>query len=146
MKSVFTYSREMTTVALLNSYIWIATSLVYYGIGLNMGNLPGNAYVNILIGAGSEVVGILFYPLCVKHFGRRGSCMLNFAICGVCIAASSITAEYRGCDEGSIVDISTIVLALSARAALAMQWCIIYLMSTELFPTPVRGNGVSIAS
>lgn len=122
--------------------------MLVYGIGLNIGSLPGNIYTNIVLGATCDFIGVIIFPFMVNsRLGRKGACMFNLFIAAITIAGSSITAEFRPCNaNGSVIDIMTTVLALVARVFINSNFSVIYQYCSELFPTPVRGNGVSIGS
>ena len=60
--NLFSYSREMTLVTLKSGYLWIAASMVYYGLGLNAGNLPGDIYMNTAISATIDLIAHIIFP------------------------------------------------------------------------------------
>uniref|UniRef100_A0A672QVG3 Solute carrier family 22 member 13b n=1 Tax=Sinocyclocheilus grahami TaxID=75366 RepID=A0A672QVG3_SINGR len=97
------------------------TSLVYYGVSLNVGNFGLDIYLTQLI------FGI--------RFGRR-LCQSVILLLGgtACLIIPAIPAEYP------------VIVTVIDKFSLAVSFTIVYVYTAELYPTVVRQNGVGLNS
>ncbi|KAK7503265.1 hypothetical protein BaRGS_00005530 [Batillaria attramentaria] len=82
-KSVLTMctSKRLVVRYLFIFYIWMVSSLAYYGLSWNVGTLGGSVYVNFLLSGVVELVAIGFCVYALDRVGRR---VLN---CGLMMLA-----------------------------------------------------------
>ncbi|XP_065114186.1 solute carrier family 22 member 13b [Paramisgurnus dabryanus] len=124
--------------ALIMCYMWFVTSLVYYGVSLNVGNFGLDIYLTQLIfGIAEFPARLSCYPL-IERFGRR-ICQGGVLILGgiACLVIPAIPAKYP---------IAVTVMAVVGKFSLAAAFSIVYVYTAELYPTVVRQNGVGLNS
>ncbi|TRY85535.1 hypothetical protein DNTS_033067 [Danionella cerebrum] len=124
--------------ALILCYIWFVTSLVYYGVSLNVGNFGLDIYLTQLIFGIAELPARLSsFPL-IERFGRKVGQSTVLLLGGTaCLLIPAIPAEYP---------VIVTVLAVIGKFALAAAFSIVYVYTAELYPTVVRQNGVGLNS
>ncbi|XP_045066256.1 solute carrier family 22 member 13-like [Coregonus clupeaformis] len=124
--------------ALILSYIWFVTSLVYYGVSLNVGNFGLDIYLTQLIFGLAELPARLGSLPLIEHFGRR-ICQATALFFGgtACLVLLAIPDD---------LPVVTTVIAVLGKFALAASFTIVYVYTAELYPTVVRQNGVGLNS
>ncbi|XP_044276348.1 solute carrier family 22 member 15-like isoform X2 [Varanus komodoensis] len=116
-------------------YIWYVCSLVYYGLTLNAGELGGNLYLNVAL---SGLVEVPAFPLCMFFIekswsGRRRSTTAFLIFAGLsCIFTMCLPANSGG------FFFSPRILALYGKLTVSAAFNIIYIYTSELYPTVVR--------
>nr|XP_015923338.1 organic cation transporter protein isoform X1 [Parasteatoda tepidariorum] len=117
---------------------WIVNAMVYYGLSLSTGNLSGNAYANFAILAAVEIPAVLLATWALHYCGRRP------VLCSVMV--------FGGIACGSTVFVPqalpwvTTLLAVVGKSAIAASFAIIYIYSTEIYPTVLRSTGLGFSS
>ena len=117
---------------------WGIVALVYYGTGLSSTELGGNIFVDFILVATVEVaanVGILFF---INNWGRKASLMFGFMLSGI------------GCGTlGFLANTSSntaLVMLLMGKFGASFAFTACYIITNELFPTPIRNTAVGICS
>lgn len=124
--------------ALVMCYMWFVTSLVYYGVSLNVGNFGLDIYLTQLIfGIAEFPARLSCFPL-IQRFGRR-ICQSTVLLLGgiACLVIPAIPAGYP---------VIVTVIAVVGKFSLAASFTIVYVYTAELYPTVVRQNGVGLNS
>ncbi|KAG1954155.1 solute carrier family 22 member 13b [Pimephales promelas] len=124
--------------ALIMCYMWFVTSLVYYGVSLNVGNFGLDIYLTQLIfGIAEFPARLACFPL-IQRFGRR-ICQSVVLLLGgtACLVIPAIPGEYP---------VIVTVIAVIGKFSLAASFTIVYVYTAELYPTVVRQNGVGLNS
>ncbi|XP_072725925.1 solute carrier family 22 member 15-like isoform X4 [Ciconia boyciana] len=123
-------------------YIWYACSFVYYGLTLNAGELRGNLYLNVAL---SGLVEVPAFPLCMFFIekswsGRRKTmtCFLIFA------GLACIFTMFLPTNAGLLL--SPTVLALCGKMMVSAAFNIVYIYTSELYPTVLRNAGLGVCS
>ncbi|XP_070190409.1 organic cation transporter protein-like isoform X4 [Littorina saxatilis] len=138
---LFTSPRLMVR-CLIIFFNWLVVSMVYYGLGLNVGSLSGNLFLNFLYANIAETLSYVFCLIFLFRVGRRPlHCFTMFLGGGACIAI--IFPVLYG-DEGD--QWSTITLSMIGKFGVSAAFAIIYVFSAELFPTMVRNSGMGASS
>ncbi|XP_043922210.1 solute carrier family 22 member 13-like [Protopterus annectens] len=129
---------HLRMITLITSYIWFVTSLVHYGLSLNVGSFGVDIYLTQFIFGLVELPARLGCIFLLEKFGRK-----------ICQAFSLILA-------GSVYlliiavpkDMPTVttVLAVIGKFSIAASFSICYVYAAELFPTVVRQNGIGFIS
>ena len=110
---------------------WIASSLVYWGISFNIGDLSGNLYVNVIISGAVEIPANVMPFILVHYIGRKKTQVFSLSAAGLfCLVSVPFVSE-----EGS--DVVT-YLALTGKFFIVIAYTTIFFFTVELFPTPVR--------
>ncbi|XP_069368170.1 solute carrier family 22 member 13-like [Paralichthys olivaceus] len=127
------YLRKRTLVM---SFLWFATSLMYYGLSLNVGNFGLDIYLTQFIFGVVEIPARLGSLPLIQHFGRR-ICQAGVLIFGgsACLGILVIPKD--------LPQVLTAVAVVGKFAATA-SYSIIYVYTAELYPTVLRQNGVGL--
>ena len=71
------------------TFLWMANSLVYWGLSLNTGSLVGNPFLMMFISGLVEVPSDFIVILLLDRTGRRSLCSILFFIGGAsCVATA----------------------------------------------------------
>ncbi|NXN95669.1 S22FL protein, partial [Rhinopomastus cyanomelas] len=123
-------------------YIWYVCSFVYYGLTLNAGELKGNLYLNVAL---SGLVEVPAFPLCMVFIekswsGRRKTmtCFLIFA--GLACIFTVLLPTNAG------LLLSPTSLALCGKMMVSAAFNILYIYTSELYPTVLRNAGLGVCS
>ncbi|CAB1440298.1 unnamed protein product [Pleuronectes platessa] len=124
--------------ALVMSFLWFATSLMYYGLSLGVGNFGLDIYLMQFIFGVVEVPARLGTLPFIQHFGRRmfQAGVLIFGGCA-CLGTLVIPKD--------LPQVVTVIAVLGKFAATA-SFSVIYVYTAELYPTVIRQNGVGLNS
>ncbi|CAB1341256.1 unnamed protein product, partial [Coregonus sp. 'balchen'] len=106
------------------------TSLVYYGVSLNVGNFGLDIYLTQLIFGLAELPARLGSLPLIEHFGRRICQAIALFFGGTaCLVLLAIPDD---------LPVVTTVIAVLGKFALAASFTIVYVYTAELYPTVVR--------
>ncbi|XP_055930558.1 solute carrier family 22 member 13-like [Argiope bruennichi] len=125
--------RKKTFVLLIS---WLIIHLCYNGNSLQTSNLPFNIYVSFSVGAFLEIPVNMFCILSLDRFGRKWPdviCLYIGGILGIISGCISQNAEHE-----------IFVMAMLVRITFAAGTNITFQYTAELFPTEVRGRGLSL--
>ncbi|XP_034001733.1 solute carrier family 22 member 13-like [Trematomus bernacchii] len=124
--------------ALIMSYLWFATSLVYYGLSLNVGNFGLNIYLTQFI------FGLVEFPArwgslgLIQRFGRKRCEAIVLLFGGAaCLGILTIPKD---------LPVVATVVAVVGKFAATTSFSIIYVYTAELYPTTLRQNGLGLNS
>ncbi|XP_019363429.1 PREDICTED: solute carrier family 22 member 15-like isoform X1 [Gavialis gangeticus] len=123
-------------------YIWYVCSLVYYGLTLNAGELGGNLYLNVAL---YGLVEVPAFPLCMffieKPWSGRRKTMTSFLIfAGFACIITMLLPENAG------LFFSPTLLALCGKMTVSAAFNIVYIYTSELYPTVLRNAGLGVCS
>nr|XP_042710715.1 solute carrier family 22 member 15-like isoform X4 [Chrysemys picta bellii] len=123
-------------------YIWYVCSLVYYGLTFNAGELGGNLYLNVALYGLIEVPA---FPLCMFFIekswsGRRKTTTYFLIFAGFACIFTMILPENSG------FFFSPALLALCGKLTVSAAFNIVYIYTSELYPTVVRNAGLGVCS
>lgn len=141
LKSLFSSCLLVRRLVVL-SFCFLAVNLTYYGIGLNIGILGGNIYVNFALSTVMELIGVTFPLLTLNKFGRKKMHVTSLLIGGTACLSTIFTSLYASEDLHWI----TIALAMIGKLAVTINFFVVYTYTAELFPTVVRAVAMSICS
>eukprot|EP00879_Flechtneria_rotunda_P009594 GHRR01010040.1.p1 GENE.GHRR01010040.1~~GHRR01010040.1.p1 ORF type:complete len:462 (+),score=137.43 GHRR01010040.1:992-2377(+) len=115
---------------------WFSLLLVYYGISLGSGSLPGSVYLTFAMGAGAETAALLVSGLSVDRVGRHTvvcvGLIVNAAACLACANVANQTGQA--------------VLAALGKFGCSAAQAVIGIYTAELFATPIRSTAMGIFS
>ncbi|XP_070842421.1 solute carrier family 22 member 13-like [Chaetodon trifascialis] len=116
--------------ALIMSYVWFGTSLMYYGLSLNVGNFGLDIYLTQFIFGLVEIPARLGSLPLIQRFGRKmcQAGILSFGGCA-CLVILAIPED---------LPVVVTVIAVVGKFAATSSFCIIYVYTAELYPTTLR--------
>ncbi|KAL2083651.1 hypothetical protein ACEWY4_021424 [Coilia grayii] len=123
-------------------YVWYTCSLVYYGLTMNASEDTGNRYLSVAM---YGLVELPAYPLCIyfinKQWAGRRKTMASFLACaGVsCLLTMMIPAKSE-----SLFNATS--LALLGKLMVSAAFNIVYVYTSELYPTVIRNAGLGVCS
>uniref|UniRef100_A0A0P4WIC1 Major facilitator superfamily (MFS) profile domain-containing protein n=1 Tax=Scylla olivacea TaxID=85551 RepID=A0A0P4WIC1_SCYOL len=132
------WNKDITVITLVIALCYFCVALVYDGLNLAGDLYSDNLYLYLVLGGLAEVPGIVLAAPLVHRLGRKAPVVACLLGCGVVnIAISFLQAETRA---------ATFTAAMLGKLLVTAAFQIIYLYSSELFPTEVRTSGVDGAS
>nr|XP_046228100.1 solute carrier family 22 member 13b [Scatophagus argus] len=124
--------------ALIMSCIWFGTSLMYYGLSLNVGSFGLDIYLTQFIFGMVEVPARLGSLPFIQRFGRK-ICQAGVLLFGGC-ACLAILAVPKD------LPVVITVIAVVGKFAATASFSIVYVYTAELYPTAIRQSGVGLNS
>ncbi|XP_041817776.1 solute carrier family 22 member 13-like [Chelmon rostratus] len=129
------YLRKRT---LIMGFNWFSTSLLYYGLSLNVGSFGLSIYLTQFIFGVVEIPAQLSSLAFVQFFGRRIS-QAGFLLFGgaACLVVLAIPKD---------LPVVVTVIAVLGKYSAAASFSTAYVYTAELYPTILRQNGVGFNS
>ncbi|KAF7666239.1 hypothetical protein LDENG_00112760 [Lucifuga dentata] len=125
-------------IALCSGIVWFGVAFSYYGISLNISGFGLNPYLTQFIFASIEIpirIGVYYF---LKHFGRRPGQTGSLLLTGLFLFINMFVSKDKWAIRTTIVTLG--------RAVSEASFTIVYLFTTELYPTVVRQNGLGYTS
>ncbi|XP_050390285.1 organic cation transporter protein [Patella vulgata] len=143
-ESVFkVFTSRILVIRTVIVYInWAACSLTFYGLTLNAGNLSGSIHLNFFL---LNIIEVPAYVICIVLLDRIGRRILHCSslfLSGACITLSIFTVLYADKSLAWITTLLAVIGKMGITAAFAIMW----IYTTELFPTPFRNSAVGTSS
>ncbi|XP_046899211.1 solute carrier family 22 member 4-like [Hypomesus transpacificus] len=131
-------SCNVLSITLLCSLLWAIITLGYNALILNTSNLHGNAYLNCFLSAVVEVpaycIALLLLKYCPRHFCQSSTLFLGGAVI-LCIHLIP-----------SDLPTVAIFLEMVGKFGITSAFCVVYAVTSELFPTVVRTMAMGTCS
>jgi len=122
------------------SLAWFALGTLYFGLSLHMPQFDANIYVIFFLSGLVEIPADIIPFVLLNRFGRRPNLSLHYIIGGLlCMATAAVPLGVYSY-EWPIV-----VLAMLGKYVAQVCWGIVYLYTSELFPTVIRSVALSFA-
>ncbi|CAG0887216.1 unnamed protein product [Darwinula stevensoni] len=131
-------SPRLAFLTSIQLFSWFSCSIIYYGLTLAAGDFSKDLYSSAALNGVIEIPGILLNIFLLSWCGRRTSlvgCMLLSSVACLPIPFLPISST------GSSVKLS---LGLLGKLGISSAFSIIYIHSSELFPTVIRSAGLSL--
>ncbi|KAL6110728.1 slc22a7 [Pungitius sinensis] len=125
-------------ISICSGIVWYGVALTYYGISLNITGFGLNPYLTQVIFASIEMpmkIGVYFF---LEKVGRRSGEMGALLLTGLCLFINIFVAKEKW--------IIRTVVAVIGKSMSEASFTIIFLYTTELFPTVIRQNGLGYTS
>ncbi|KAL1811513.1 hypothetical protein ACET3Z_021578 [Daucus carota] len=135
LKSPLTRLRLFLTVA-----ISFSSSIVYYGLSLNVVNLDTNLYLTVLVNAVAEMPAFLLTAILLDKYGRKPLAIGTQWFSGLFCLAGSLMARNG---PWKVVRMVCGVLGIFGMAG---TYNLLFIYTMELFPTVVRNAALGCAT
>lgn len=117
---------------------WITNAFVYYGLSLNSVTLAGDKYMNFILVCTAEIPGYIITIYVLNKFGRKYSLCASMVVCGVaCLASEYIPVEQP---------VLRLIMFLIGKCAITISFTVLYVFTTEMYPTNLRNSLVCACS
>ncbi|XP_056440287.1 solute carrier family 22 member 13-like [Gadus chalcogrammus] len=137
MPDLFRVSYLRKRVLIMNS-LWFATSVVYFGVSLNVENFGLDIYLTQFIFGLVEIPARMGSILFLEYFGRRKSqAAALFGAGTACLVILAIPKD---------LPVVVTVIAVLGKYAATSSFTMLYVFTAELYPTILRQSGVGLNS
>lgn len=132
--------------------IWFMCAVVYYGITLNVVNLGTNLYVSVFLNALVEMPAFTITALLLDRFGRRWMLASAMFLSGICCLAGSFLFVEPGVTLGTVgagaevFKVLRVLCSVIGIFGMAGSYNLIYIYTSELFPTVVRNAALGLTT
>ncbi|XP_008284897.1 solute carrier family 22 member 7-like isoform X1 [Stegastes partitus] len=129
---------DIRKIAICSGIVWYGVAFTYYGISLNISGFGLNPYLTQFIFASIEMpmkIGVYFL---LEKIGRRFSQMTALLGAGLFLFINMFVSRDKW--------VIRTVVAVLGKSMSEASFTIIYLFTTELYPTVVRQNGLGYTS
>jgi len=137
-------SRKMVAFVFINAYLWCVAAWIYHGIALSIGSMGGDIYVSFIIQGLVEIPAYVAVAFVLNRYGRRWPIFSFFLIGGVALFINAFIPKET--PDGTSLHWVIFTFAMIGKFGLSGAFAGIYLYSPEMFPTTIRGIGLSFAS
>lgn len=123
----------MSCILFLN---WIINNFLFYGLGLKSSELGVNPYITFTISAIVEIIAYLLTHIILDRLGRKAPYVFFLFAAGVSCLSISFVSD----------NLIVVTLAMIGKFCASAAYAIIYLYTSELFPTSIRNTGMGACS
>ena len=136
-------SSKLSVYFFIMACCWLTASFLSYSLQYIVLNIEGNPFWNFIIMA--QIPHLIHVFLCyvlVDLLGRRLTLSLSFAITSVSMFVI-VTMHRLQYEAAHMANISLFIMA---KLGANLSFSVVYLMTTELFPTALRQQSLSACS
>lgn len=146
LRSPMTRSRIIIMV-----FIWFACATVYYGLSLNVVNLSSNLYLSVFLNGIAEMPAFALTALLLNRLGRRVMLVSTMLLSGFAATLGSVISAllHNPNVDSSLVGFLTagqLACGLLGIFGMAGTYNLLYIYTSELFPTVVRNTALGFTS
>ncbi|XP_021479766.2 solute carrier family 22 member 4 [Oncorhynchus mykiss] len=131
-------SSNMLSITVLCSLLWMIISCGYFALILNTNNLNGNPYINCFLSGVVEVpayfIALVLLRYCSRHLCQSSTLFLG----GTVILFINIVPT-------DLPEVA-VFLEMVGKFAITAAFCVVYAVTSELFPTVVRNMAMGTCS
>ncbi|XP_053298025.1 organic cation/carnitine transporter 2-like [Pleuronectes platessa] len=129
---------NLFSITLICALLWVIITLSYYALILNTSNLHGDPYINCFLSAVTEVPAYLIALLLLQHCSRHICQSSSLLLGGVMILCVQLVPLD--------LPIVAVILEMLGKFGITSAFCIVYAISSELFPTVIRNTAMGCCS
>lgn len=119
-------------------FCWFTNSFIYYGLNINSVALAGNKYTNYIFVNLVEVPAVFGAYYLMDKIGRKKTLCSCLLISGIACVASEFVADDA--------DAARLILYIIGKCGVTISFTILYVFSSELFPTYLRHSFMNACS
>uniref|UniRef100_A0A0C9S8N8 TSA: Wollemia nobilis Ref_Wollemi_Transcript_4100_2084 transcribed RNA sequence n=1 Tax=Wollemia nobilis TaxID=56998 RepID=A0A0C9S8N8_9CONI len=140
------------TRIILMVFIWFACALAYYGLSLNVVNLSSNLYVSVFLNGIAEMPAFALTAALLNKFGRKAMLVSTMLLSGVSCIIGSVISTLIHRPGGSVRTGFGFLICVQVGCGLvgifgmAGTYNLLYIYTSELFPTVVRNAALGLTS
>ncbi|CAG5871677.1 solute carrier family 22 member 4-like [Menidia menidia] len=131
-------SCNITIIILLCASLWMIITISYYALILNTSNLHGDPFLNCFLSAVTEVpaylIALLLLKFCSRHFCQSSTLFLG-GVMILCVRLIPIGLPALA-----------VFLEMCGKFGTTAAFCIVYSVTSELFPTVIRNTAMGCCS
>nr|XP_004225597.2 organic cation transporter protein-like isoform X1 [Ciona intestinalis] len=131
-------------LTLCNMFVWMVTSMVYFGLLLNVGNLPGGVYLNHALGALMEFAACVVAIFAIRKVGFSKCTSSSLYTASLSCLLSTVVLQLGNGQQ--VFETLSIVLAMIGRFAASLAFAVLYVHTVEMFPTVGRSTALGLSS
>lgn len=120
----------------VNAFVWMFCSFIFFGINQYIGRLQGNLYLNVMLSAASLAPGLVFVVIGTLYLKRKVCVLTSFSVAGVSLLIFIFV------NNESLV----LAFAIIGQIGAYTSFVLIYLFTSEVFPTVVRNSAMGFSS
>ncbi|KAK9874717.1 hypothetical protein WA026_005534 [Henosepilachna vigintioctopunctata] len=133
VKSISLCSRLVNCI-----FLWVACAILFYGLSLNSVTLAGDSYMDFILISLAEVPGYWISSLLADNVGRRSSLAASYAITfAACMGFIFLRGTWKWIE---------MLFYCIGKFGATLAFILIYAVTSELFPTPLRNTAMSLCS
>lgn len=121
---------------LVMSFVWLVCSYCFYGMAYYISHLTGDVFINVMASGAVCVCGCIFAIPVIKFMNRRTIVILGNAFSSLCLLIIAFAPEGKG----------SVVLGCLGIFFSYIVFVVVYLYTSEMFPTVVRNAAIGICS
>ena len=145
--------------------IRIINNFIFYGLGLKSSDLGVNPYMSFAISAFVEIIAYIISHALLDKLGRKLPYFVSLFTAGLACMSVVLTGKekctlfyvfttvvffelncYKTTTESLDNKVLVVVLVMLGKFCASASYAIIYLYSSELFPTSIRNSGMGACS
>ncbi|CAG4930752.1 unnamed protein product [Colias eurytheme] len=129
---------KMRVYTLINALIWLCCSHTFFGINQYIGRLDGNIYLNVFLSAIGFVPALFLVVALSLYVSRKMSMVVTFVGTGLVLLVFIFIP--------SDMKYATLSFAILGQIIIYIAFILIYLYTSEVFPTVLRNSAMGFAS
>lgn len=126
-------------------FCWLVNAFVAYGLTVNSVGLAGSKYANFMLISLVEIPAYILTYFIMGRVGRRWSLCGTMLLSGMA-CLGTLLVEPQSVEDTNASSIGQLVLYLVGKFAITSSFSILYVYTTEIFPTSMRNGLMSTCS